>query len=57
MTKTALRRFPAEWEPQSMVQFTFPHADSDWGPMLDEVLPCFVACVEAVSRFEHVLVV
>jgi agmatine deiminase len=57
MTQTAQRRFPAEWEPQSMVQFTFPHADSDWGPMLDEVLPCFVACVAAVSRFQPVLVV
>lgn len=51
------RRFPAEWEPQSMVQFTFPHADSDWAELLDEVTPCFVACVEAVSRFQKVLVV
>lgn len=53
----AKRRFPAEWEPQSMVQFTFPHADSDWAELLEEVTPCFVACVEAVSRFQPVLVV
>lgn len=51
------RRLPAEWEPQSAVQFTFPHADSDWADLLDAVIPCFVACVEAVSRFEQVLVV
>lgn len=51
------RRWPAEWEPQSFVQFTFPHADSDWGSMLDEVIPCFVACIAAVSKFEKVLVV
>ena len=53
----SVRRFPAEWEPQSMVQFTFPHADSDWADMLEEVTPCFVACVEAVARFQKVLVV
>jgi agmatine deiminase len=57
MKKTSKRRLPAEWEPQSAVQFTFPHEDTDWGPILDEVIPCFVACVEAVSRFQQVIVV
>lgn len=51
------RYLPAEWAPQSAVQFTFPHADSDWADLLDEVTPCFVDCVVAVSRFQHVLVV
>ena len=51
------RRLPAEWEPQSAIQFTFPHADSDWADALDEVIPCFVACIETVSRFEKVLVI
>lgn len=51
------RRLPAEWEPQSAVQFTFPHAHSDWADVLDVVIPCFVECIEAVSRFEKVLVV
>lgn len=57
MADKLLRRLPAEWEPQSAVQFTLPHPDTDWGPMLDEVMPCFVACIQAVSRFEPVLVV
>lgn len=57
MPNTMNRRFPAEWEPQSQIQFTFPHADSDWADRLEEVLPCFVACVEAVARFQPVLVV
>lgn len=57
MKKTPKRRLPAEWEPQSAVQFTFPHEDTDWEPILDEVIPCFVACVEAVSRFQKVIVV
>jgi len=53
----AQRRLPAEWEPQSAVQFTFPHADSDWAESLEEVIPCFVECITQVSRFEKVVVV
>ncbi|NUQ24548.1 MAG: agmatine deiminase family protein [Saprospiraceae bacterium] len=53
----AYRRLPAEWEPQSAVQFTFPHADSDWAESLEEVIPCFVECITQVSRFEKVVVV
>ena len=56
-TTSNIRRLPAEWEPQSAVQLTFPHADSDWADMLDEVLPCFVALAETISRFEKVLIV
>ncbi|MEO6038452.1 MAG: agmatine deiminase family protein [Saprospiraceae bacterium] len=51
------RRLPAEWEAQSAVQLTFPHADTDWGPMLAMVLPCFVEIAETISRFQPVLIV
>ncbi len=51
------RRLPAEWEPQTLIQFTFPHEDSDWAEYLDQVVPCFVEMIEAVCRFENVLVV
>jgi agmatine deiminase len=51
------RFLPAEWAEQSAIQLTFPHADTDWAPMLDEVLPCFVQLAEVISRFEPVLVV
>lgn len=57
MTTTATRRLPAEWEPQSAVQLTFPHADTDWADVLDEVLPCFVEIAETISRYQPVLVV
>ena len=30
-------RLPAEWEPQSGVMLTWPHANTDWAPMLSEV--------------------
>ncbi|MEZ4992231.1 MAG: agmatine deiminase family protein [Saprospiraceae bacterium] len=50
-------RLPAEWEPQSRVQLTFPHADSDWAPYLEQVIPCFVEIIEVISRFQKVLIV
>lgn len=48
---------PAEWAPQSAVQLTFPHQDTDWAPVLDAVLPCFVSIAAAIARFEPVLIV
>lgn len=52
-----IRRLPAEWEPQSAVQLTFPHANTDWADVLDEVIPCFVEIAVAISRYQRVLVV
>lgn len=49
--------FPAEWAPQSAVQLTFPHSDTDWADVLDEVMPCFIQIAETISRFQPVLVV
>lgn len=51
------RRLPAEWEPQSAVQFTFPHEATDWADVLHIVEPCFVECIKTISRYEKVLVV
>ena len=49
--------FPAEWYPQSAVQLTWPHEQTDWAPILDEVTKCFkdIAC-EIVKR-EKLLIV
>lgn len=50
-------RLSAEWEKQSFLQFTFPHENSDWNYLLDEVSACFVDLITAASRFQDVLVV
>ena len=50
-------RFPAEWEPQSGVQLTFPHANSDWASDLAQVIPCFVRIAEEISKREPLWVV
>ncbi len=51
------RRLPAEWEPQSAVQLTFPHEHSDWADSLSEVMPCFLQIAAAVSRFQDVVII
>jgi agmatine deiminase len=51
------RHFPSEWAPQSAIQFTFPHEDSDWQPMLDVVVPCFVGLIEAVTKYQKAVVI
>lgn len=51
------RRFPAEWEAQDAVQLTFPHQNSDWAPVLEAVIPCFVQIAKAISRFQPLVVV
>lgn len=49
--------FPPEWYPQSAVQLTWPHEDTDWAPILDEVIPCFVAIAKEVIKREKLLIV
>ena len=42
-------RMPAEWEPQAFVQLTWPHADTDWQPMLDEITETYVQMADAIT--------
>jgi agmatine deiminase len=51
------RRLPAEWEPQSAVQLTWPHEDSDWVDDMDIVVPCFVAIAREILKRQKLLVV
>jgi agmatine deiminase len=51
------KRLPAEWENQSFLQFTFPHKNSDWNYLLNEVTAYFAEIIKAASRFQEVLVV
>lgn len=48
---------PAEWYPQSAIQLTWPHEDTDWAPILDEVIPCFVSIAREVIKHEKLLIV
>ncbi|MDH5184177.1 MAG: agmatine deiminase family protein [Gammaproteobacteria bacterium] len=52
-----MRRYPAEWEPQSGVQLSWPHAHSDWAPYLNEVEPVFVQIALHICKYEKLLLV
>ena len=51
-----LTRLPAEWEPQDGVLLAWPHAASDWQPLLERVEPVYCAVAREISRFERVLI-
>ena len=55
MSSTHLR-FPAEWEPQSAVLIAWPHADTDWADRLADVEETYIALVEAITRFQPVVI-
>ena len=48
-------RLPAEWEPQSGVQLTWPHAGTDWAPMLDEITATYREIAQTIEKYEPVL--
>ncbi len=50
-------RFPAEWEEQSGVMLTWPHAETDWCDYLREAVECFVAIAREVVQREPLLIV
>ncbi len=47
---------PPEWAPQSGVMLTWPHADSDWAPLLQEVEQVFVNIAKNIAPYEKVLI-
>ena len=49
-------RLPAEWERQSGIQLTWPHADTEWY-QLEKVLDCYVEIAFNILRFEPLMIV
>ncbi len=47
-------RLPPEWAPQQGILLTWPHAHSDWQPLLSEVEPLYVRLTHLISQFERV---
>ena len=50
-------RLPAEWEPQWGVQLTWPHANTDWAPILDEITVTYQEMAREIAKREELLVV
>lgn len=47
----------AEWEHQSMVQLTWPHKDTDWAPILDEITAVYEEMAHEIRKRELLLIV
>ena len=47
----------AEWEPQSMVQLTWPHKDTDWAPILPEITAVYEEMAREIAKREPLLIV
>lgn len=48
---------PAEWHFQSRIQLTWPHEDTDWAYMLDEVYECFINIASEIAARQPLLIV
>ena len=51
------RTLPAEWEPQSAVQLTWPHAATDWAPMLQEVTKTYLRLAYEIATRQTLIIV
>lgn len=51
------RTLPAEWAPQSAIQLTWPHEDTDWADMLPEVTTTYVHLAFEIARRQPLLIV
>lgn len=52
-----MRILPAEWEPQGFIQLTWPHEDTDWNYILEDVTACYVRIATEISTREPLLIV
>lgn len=51
------RVMPAEWFPQSAVQLTWPHENTDWAYMLQDVTACYVRMAFEIATREKLIIV
>jgi len=47
---------PAEWATQESVMLTWPHADSDWQPWLEKVIPVFQEIASTIAKHQKVII-
>lgn len=50
-------RLPAEFEAQAFVQLTWPHRNTDWAYIYDEVIECYCTMAREISKREPLLIV
>lgn len=48
---------PAEWELQGAVQLTWPHAETDWAPYLQDIVKTEVQLAKIIAKYQFVIIV
>lgn len=48
---------PAEWAHQSAIQLTWPHNNTDWDYMLEEITACYVTIARVILQYQKLVVV
>lgn len=48
---------PAEWHRQSAVMITWPHANSDWADILNEVTDCYISLSKEITKRQKLIIV
>ena len=48
---------PAEWVEQAAILLSWPHENTDWSYMLEEVQQCYINIVTAITSDEDVIIV
>jgi agmatine/peptidylarginine deiminase len=57
MMSEVIKFLPAEWYPQSGVLLTWPHSNSDWAYLIDEVELCFTLIAKEILSEEKLLII
>lgn len=48
--------FPAEWHPQFAIQLTWPHQNTDWQWILDEVHNFYLSLTSTILKYQPVII-
>lgn len=48
---------PAEWHEQVAVQLTWPHADTDWAPYLEDIVRMETRMADEITKRENLIIV
>lgn len=48
---------PSEWHQQAFTQLTWPHAETDWAPVLADAIDCFCEIARQIAKREPLLIV
>lgn len=48
---------PAEWDSVDGILLAWPHKDTDWAYMLDEIIDCYIEMIRAITRHTSVVII